>query len=343
MEALDCDVKTVGTTPHGVHFMCRGKRKSGRGNTSGGNTTLSGMMNFAGAVDAYEKANGRPGWVDPVKKIAKIPCRLSIKHAVIKRTMESINWERAIKHMATKSIFTVLIIGDDNKQFFCQEISKFIENSLIDAFTLLGHEPKVFIRGEYHSEYCSGRFYPSTVGEIWGPKIGRLVAKTFWTDDKMTFLRARQHLRGIALGFKDDVNHIPVARAVVGKILQITEPLGNVKIVRQDYSIRVAQRGDANVDTYAMLESIYGLTKSQLDSLELYISQVDTLPHFINHPVMDVICSIDCPVDATKPTIGAQSIYECSYVPFYTFREWVATVGNRYTLLPNYCVPVRVF
>jgi len=73
--------------------------------------------------------------------------------------------------------------------------------------------------GWYAGQLCSGRLW--AVGDSWvyGPKIGRILAKTFWMVHPPAERKWVNHLKGVCVGLSFNVSHIPVLRAVVHTIL----------------------------------------------------------------------------------------------------------------------------
>jgi len=75
-------------------------------------------------------------------------------------------------------------------------------------------------------DFLQKLFYPcSIMGQptrLPAPKIGRFAARAFWTRGQ-TDHGSLAYARGVALGLEKDFAHVPIARAIVARILELSD------------------------------------------------------------------------------------------------------------------------
>jgi hypothetical protein len=197
------------------------------------------------------------------------------------------------------------VLGDDNLTVTDDKYLRTITAHLETMVRLYGFKPKLIIRtNPFDAEFCSGRFWPSTIGTIWGPKIGRVISKTFWAKEPMLLPKANKHARAVALGMVNDTKHIPVLRTVIRRTLDCTQNLeGKVEAIKKPFVPHVSQAGEVCHETWNMMYHLYGLDKTQVLELEDYINQ-QKIPGYLNHPYLQAIIERDVPdeTDEKPPT-----------------------------------------
>lgn len=262
-KALRKQKKTKASTRRRVRFVYKWRRKSGDGNTSGGNGALNGTSH-ATMLDS------------PL---------YGFSYVVVDYLIED----------SGDDIIIVLVVDEVETLRDCKIQVK-------DFFSSLGLVMKTHVYDcRYDMEFCSGRFWPSTKGTILGPKIGRVMSKLFHSINIYTPDHGVVWARGVALGLQLDVNHIPILRVLVRKVLQLTE--GLVPVVQQKYrsskekhKIHASEAGEVCPKTWEMMDHLYGVTESQVIEVEtLMEQQIKQLVCTILHPVLDLICEIDIP------------------------------------------------
>lgn len=148
----------------------------------------------------------------------------------------------------------------------------------------------------YDAEFCSGRFYPTDRGTIFGPKIGRILTKLYYSKTELPTLNQQaEWLRGVALGAVHDHNHIPILRTLHAKVLNLTEGV-KAKPINEINAPHVERPANPCAETYIMLEHIYGVPKHHFDDVEAFIwDNMKTACCTITHPVLQTILDVDVP------------------------------------------------
>jgi hypothetical protein len=282
-QTMDMQVTTKGITPHGVFYSVDGKRKSGDGNTSCGNSIINGH------VHAYQ--------------ITRAACQVAKNTGAKYNMCDSDHTVGCGAYSGGDSVHDMAILGDDNIMFMAMDVAQ--ELLANQTFSLYGLRPKFKLVTPFTAEYCSGRFWPSHIGIIWGPKIGRVICKTFYaiTDLKPTDYKA--HLRGVCLGLAKDVAHIPILRVVVARTLQLTSD--EHRVLRNTdpdlHKHHASQHGEAVDDTYRLIYEVYGLTQFDVADAEEYLDiHFTTLPFTAQHYAIDTMVAIDSGIDIQANT-----------------------------------------
>jgi len=163
-------------------------------------------------------------------------------------------------------------------------------------------------------DFCSGLFYPVADSEghgltIHAPMIGRLIAKLCWTRNDH-----RPHnlawLRGTCLATQHQAGFLPVVRAIIHKVLELTASLecsprsaDLVRIFRERvFRERLFSRYDAhrfsmNGDTWFMLMLRYGVSEAEFLDMEATILSVERLPCVVESQLLLDIIARDCPLE----------------------------------------------
>lgn len=254
MEALNKQKLFLTLTNKGGTFAAaKGKRKTGDGNTSCGNSILNALAH----VWALKKTSG-------------------------------MTWEQLRQHLI------MLVLGDDNLMFVSPYLASF-RAPMVDLIKQTGIRPKCKLNVDpQESEFCSGRFYPSSVGVVFGPKIGRNLIKHGWA--RVQEMASRAWLKGVDLSLLQSWRPIPVLRAIITREMKSCKSQRAIK-TRLDYDHHIRLKIDATVvdDTWDFVEKIYGVTRSEFKDLEQIILGVPDLPCLIRHHAIATIIEIDVP------------------------------------------------
>jgi hypothetical protein len=262
-----------GATKNGIRYGDKvTHRGSGQGATSGGNSQINGLTqascaNFRGIrVSTLRDAEDDHGF----------ECPAQCGH----RTRE----------------FLCAVLGDDNFAFVHPEKAGKFEESISDWLVALGFLPKLHRRDHWMElEFCSGRFWPSTSGIVWGPKIGRVLAKTFWSLQQFrSSFEAARWLRGVALGMLRDTAHIPVLRVIIRHTLHLTGGVPARAIVDK-HKPHAEFESEAVDESFEMMARLYQLTPYDVADLERRIASVEELPVLVEHPALTAILDVDVP------------------------------------------------
>lgn len=191
-----------------------------------------------------------------------------------------------------------VVMGDDGVVMAVVPSGCDVAKCVVDNGKYAGHKVEVTVRDAYDVEFCSGRFYPVGLGHMFGPKPGRVLAKTFYSRVPYRGWKASAWVRGVCLGLESGCEFIPVLRTLIARMLELTEgraPLFDSqaeRFVSSDGSLRgrlmPGSRLQPTAETYCMMAHVYGLTKDELDECERWISSnVRTIPVRVRHPVLD--------------------------------------------------------
>jgi len=109
-------------------------------------------------------------------------------------------------------------------------------------------------------DFCSGLFYPTNDGIVLGPKVGRVLAKTFQSLNK--FDNYDPWLRGTLLSIRASCSFVPILRVIVDTLL---DKVGHGKVFRSrshEYKSMANRCHECTEDTFAFFEERYGLSES---------------------------------------------------------------------------------
>jgi hypothetical protein len=177
------------------------------------------------------------------------------------------------------------------------------------ALSDLGFSP-VLTTGDhpFDGDFCSGLFWPCSDRDgknaiVHGSKPGRVLVKGFWCIQADA--RPLAWARGVALGMRHDTHHIPVVRALVRRVLQLTEGVQAV-VVRNEFKFHASQSYEANNDTFYCFHRRYGLSPDHVAQLEDTIEQLPLHSRWW-HPLLERILD-DCEQDWHGPTVAPGSL-----------------------------------
>jgi hypothetical protein len=191
--------------------------------------------------------------------------------------------------------FSILVGGDDNL-IVCS--IRMVDVKEIVA--KLGYELDYEYRSELHDvEFCSQLFWPITVNGVdtfaLGPKLGRYFTKVPWAV-KLRSPDTNAHVRGVALGYENDLEHVPFAREYNRKILWLTSQLRAHEVV-DPFRPHVSMVFESDAHTYgrtmAFVNSRYGLGPESLKSFVQHLRRIKTLPSSGKWPSIDSLIDRD--------------------------------------------------
>lgn len=202
---------------------------------------------------------------------------------------------------AHKHGFRVFVAGDNSivmadpallKELIPQAISIF----RAAGFTLKAESTKSSI---YHGIFCSGRMW--AIGEdqyVFGPKIGRVVAKTFYCIHPLTTKTAKlKWLRGVAKGLQRNTAFIPVLRVIVDSILAATVRFATPSDKSNDdpWRVNATQDHEASPETWKQFCTLYSCSISEALRLESDLAKVtyDGCGTMFYHYLLDRIVAVD--------------------------------------------------
>lgn len=267
VECLRAQLEVNGRTHNGVRYKGKATVKSGDPDTSSGNTLLCVMPTVKAIVDVVKRLKLRP-INDHLLGYARVAGG-----------------------------------GDDDVILVVQTVGIELRSVLARDLQEYGYNPTIDYYEDYRfAEFYSGRFWPSSEGTIWGPKIGRVMSKTFYCMDA-TLTRTAQlvWLRGVLLGMENDVNHIPILRVVVRSLLTRTSFI-EANPIKTEQRPHSTVKAAATPETFDMMCRLYGCDIHSICECEEYIRQHSRCPWLIDHPLLNKIVEIDCPDIKPDPT-----------------------------------------
>lgn len=151
----------------------------------------------------------------------------------------------------------------------------------------------------YDGQICSGRIWAIGANRWkYGPKIGRVLSKTFWWLNPQggPFAR-RAWLRSVAESLRDSCFHIPLLRVIVQRILRETEDIGALPLPAsskdEPWRIWTTTRDPPSFETYEQMAYLYGGDPSDYRLLEEWLEHVPIWGHRLSHPLLDEIVRAD--------------------------------------------------
>lgn len=188
--------------------------------------------------------------------------------------------------------------GDDVLSIYLMTYDKVYTPIVDDHWRDLGFSAKIHtFTSAYDAEYCSGRFWPTHDGIVFGPKPGRILSKTFHSMIEYNEHMGRRWLLTVAKGLHRDTHFLPIVRTVIEITLQLMSGMKEI-VIREEEKIHAMRFHEPCVETYLMYDHLYGLSKTMCDEVEDYLrKEVRSLPCTVNHEYINMILEVDCPED----------------------------------------------
>jgi len=204
------------------------------------------------------------------------------------------------KHIVNKVAerFSQIVAGDDNLAATTQSQLPYYYKVADEMTERLGlnYEEHIYT-SPFDAQFCSGRFWPSSIGIIFGPKPGRVLAKTF--HSKILYHKEKDAVawvRGVALGMRLDTAHIPILRVVIARVLYLTENVKAGIVIDEKHVAHAVRSGEATDETFEMMNHVYGYAKHEIVECEEWIvKNMNSLTITFSHPVLNRIVEIDAP------------------------------------------------
>jgi len=148
-----------------------------------------------------------------------------------------------------------------------------------------------------HGIACSGYFWPTTIGLIMGPRLGRAIAKFGWLVSPPNYNEKTLNgiIRGDALGRGKTYAWLPFARKLYRRVVELTastratlDPHTWSEGWYEDYS-----RVEPNDATWQMIYDLYGLTQQHELEYEAVLASVTSLPTMVNFAPLHRAIAVD--------------------------------------------------
>jgi len=160
----------------------------------------------------------------------------------------------------------------------------------------LGIKPEYAIFSSiYDISFISGQWFP-LVGGGWGfgPKIGRLMAKLFWTVSQQAVLDMAAWRSSVAESFLDVYGDCPILGIFLRRQITTERRVKHGKFIN---NLCYGQAGDWSM--YLAIK--YRLSLSDIESAEDYLLKLPRSCVFCEHPVIDMILAVDLADPCDRP------------------------------------------
>jgi hypothetical protein len=143
------------------------------------------------------------------------------------------------------------------------------------------------------SWHCSGHFYHTTTGWMFGTNPGRVLAKTTWRKTG-TEATDGAWLRGVLMGLEHTASYVPLLRVVVPRLLALLGHGPSIKPGRDDIpKLRARKSHTLTIEGLGAFCARYGLTPTELLQCELELERV-SIATLLSYRVVRLIASVDC-------------------------------------------------
>jgi hypothetical protein len=160
---------------------------------------------------------------------------------------------------------------------------------------LLGFDCEANYRqSEYDVEFCSNIFYDTTVGVVFGPKPGRVLAKFGYFINPPANLDPLGVLRGVSIGLIEAASFVPIIRSVIDRILVVTSGHREQFIREHSFAFKYVKAKSTSV--YPMLNR-YDFDAFMVEQLEKMVSNLK-IGDKLDHPYFEALMDRD--TDARK-------------------------------------------
>lgn len=259
----------------------------------------------------------------------------SVSYSLVYRRLSGDSWTSVMNSMINAAIHEYLdashsiwmiVLGDDNALVGPASAVHTVAAAVRAFGPLHGLDFKFVVRTSPDDlEFCSGVFWHSTAGRLWGPKPGRVISKTFFSVRQYNPVEAAAWVRGVCMSMRNDVQHIPVLRVFVARLLALTHGLRAMAVDRE-HRIHAPAAAQPVEATWSQAARRYGCGVSDLVELEDWLSAHVALGAVLTHPLLHRICSIDVPlVTAKAPNVGLSVwLPEVLYDVFRGTYDWRA-------------------
>jgi len=270
----------------GTRYTTTGQVQSGDGDTSAGNCMIHGGVDLAFLINyicTQEEA-----------KASSADSQLSVD--------EQINVLKT--KLRTQRNMRTIVLGDDGVKVFSKEMWEHSADDYAKWWEDHGFiGTAISVKPTYAAEFCSARFWPIDIGSVetycLGPKIGRVLAKTFYVKSEIPERDHVTWLRAVCKSIQYDVSFVPILRAVVARLLELTadaddKPLSTWASEKSRFEQIHAATGHEVCDrTWDMMETLYGVTQESVLAVEASIKLMPSTGWLLDHPVLEDIAAID--------------------------------------------------
>lgn len=211
-------------------------------------------------------------------------------------------------HRILEQYYRLIVMGDDSLGVFHPVLKTGVETKLAAYIGDFGFEIVMKIhRSMRYGTFLGQRPYPTSEGHKWGPTIGRRVYKHHWQLDPMA-----GDMEWLELVSRAELSAYPYVPILADLNLYVQRELIGVRSNRNYVQFWQHCRGVSHIDavraknqtsaactldTYMMLNEVYGITQSMIDDMNLKLAVAHEagmgLPLLLDHEVIDLVLRTD--------------------------------------------------
>lgn len=124
-------------------------------------------------------------------------------------------------------------------------------------------------------DFCSQLLWPTDAGHVLGPKIGRILGKTFICINHYSGDGYQKWLRGTCLSLAKSVSYIPILRVLFPRLLELLGLGDKIDDGHDKYKSRSTEYHSCCAATWTVMLDRYDLTESEVVLLEEEVAQVN--------------------------------------------------------------------
>lgn len=184
--------------------------------------------------------------------------------------------------------YKVIVLGDDSVVALRHPVNP---EKFIELLGKLGFNAKTkFVDDPDLVEFCSGRFWRTAGDRVWGPKVGRTLAKVGFSVNAQH--KPEAWLKGVMQGMVQDCAHVPLLNIYVTHTLGLLKNV-NAKTICDTHKFHVGSCHKATAATYDQFYKIYNLQPKDLDTLKAEVTAIKELPALLDHPLFEALVTVD--------------------------------------------------
>lgn len=181
----------------------------------------------------------------------------------------------ALRHVFGEAEWGVSVYAFNGDDWLTMSTEPFSESLFHERMLDLGLESEYEESENFWDvEFCQSIPYPVQGQTVWGPKIGRVLARLPYTTTS-----TKEDPRGVAKGMLHSCSHIPFLRQYLDYIIELSP---GVKAVEYKYHVVSSKKLDAASDTWAFVNYRYGLNRGDLDQYVTILRSVSVLGAAVN-------------------------------------------------------------
>lgn len=210
-------------------------------------------------------------------------------------------------HTPLRVFAATIALGDDTAALALVPLAAlpYVQSSFVKAFADFNHKGEVLMHDKFNLRklsFCSGYFYPvikdNSPTSLWAPKIGRILSKLAWSKDPQ--VDPADFIFTVLQGYRHLFPAIPILRQYYSTMNLILTRMGAKIIVipvEFEHKFTTKLTGfKADPQASLFFDSNFGYPLGTTIAAEHYISNLTEF-QLMDHPSIDAIVDVDCPVD----------------------------------------------